>query len=94
MALKAEETKIVTINEIPRQVADLPPQAQQLIQFYDDWKQKELEARSELLKVQTAMRGLADQIAALVQQAEDEAAANEEEAVEEVAEEATEESGE
>ena len=78
MALVAEETKLVTIDEKPRPVEDLPEQARQLVRFYDDWKQKELDARSALLMAQTSMRALANEIAAIVKKAEDDAKAAEE----------------
>ena len=74
MALVADETKIVTIDEKPRAVETLPEQARQLVRFYDDWKQRELEARSNLLMAQTAMRALANDIAAVVAKADAEAA--------------------
>lgn len=75
MSLKAEETKVVTINDRTIAVDELPEQARQLIVFYDDWKQRELEARSHLMAMQTAMQGIRQQIGALVQQAEEAAAA-------------------
>lgn len=71
MSLKAEETKVVTIDGAARPVDDLPTEAQTLLRFYDDWKQRELEARSSLLMAQTAMRGLANEIAAVVKKAEE-----------------------
>jgi len=80
MALVAEETKLVTIDGNERPVSALPAEAQQLIRFYDDWKQKEVEARSALLLAQTGMRSLANEIAAIVKKADEaaeEAAAEE-----------------
>ena len=72
MPLLAEETKIVTIDNQARPIEDLPDQARQLVRFYDDWKQKELQARSDLLLAQTGMRAMANEIAALVQKADEE----------------------
>ena len=72
--LQAEETKIVTIDGQPRPVDVLPEEARQLVRFYDHWKQEELEARSRLLEVQTAMRAMAAQIAQIVQDADAKAA--------------------
>ena len=86
MTLKAEETKIVTIDGQARAVDILSDEVKQLIRFYDDWKQKELEARSELLKVQTAMRAMAAQIANAVQEADKAAEGGGEEAATEGAE--------
>lgn len=75
MSLQAEETKVVTIEERSLAVDTLPAEAQQLVAFYDDWKEKELAARSEMMMAQTAMRGLAQQIAQTVVAAEQAAAA-------------------
>lgn len=74
MPLVAEDTKIVTIDDKPRSVEDLPTQVQQLVKFYDDWKQRELDCRSALLLAQTGMRALANEIAGAVKKADDEAA--------------------
>lgn len=68
--LKAEETKIITIDEQPRDVETLPEKAKQLVKFYDDWKQKELDARSALLLAQTGMQALANQIVAVINEDE------------------------
>ena len=70
MSLQAEETKVVTIEERSLAVDTLPAEAQQLVAFYDDWKERELNARSEMMMAQTAMRGLAQQIAQTVVAAE------------------------
>lgn len=68
--LKAEETRVVTIDGETRVVESLPDNAKRLVSFYDDWKQKELEARSSLLMAQTAMRALANEIVNAIHQAE------------------------
>ena len=73
--LRVEETKIVTIDERARTVEELPDKAKQLVRFYDDWKQKELEARSALLMAQTAMQAMAQQIVLAVKEDEDARAA-------------------
>lgn len=75
MTLKAEETKVVTIDDRTIAVDELPVQAQQLVAFYDDWKQRELEMRSQLMAMQSAMKHIANQIAAVVKQADEEARA-------------------
>lgn len=72
--LRAEETKVVNIEDRTIAVDALPDQAKQLVAFYDDWKQKELEARSLMMSYQTAMKALGQQIANLVIEAEQAAA--------------------
>lgn len=76
MRLISDETKIVTIEDRPLAVDALPEQAKQLVAFYDDWKQRELDARSEMMMASTAMKALANQIAQIVVEAE-QAALNE-----------------
>lgn len=79
--LKVEETKVVTIDDNARTVEELPEKARQLVKFYDDWKQRELEARSALLMAQTAMQAMANQIVLAVKEEEEaKAAANTEDA--------------
>lgn len=70
--LKAEETKILTIDDRALAVETLPEKAKQLIKFYDDWKQREVEARSALLMAQTAMQAMANQIVLAVKEDEEE----------------------
>jgi len=74
MKLQADETKVVTIEDRTLVVDTLPEQAQQLVAFYDDWKQRELDARSAMMMASTAMKTLAQQIAQVVVEAEQAAA--------------------
>jgi len=74
MRLQTDETKVVTIEDRTIAVDTLPEQAKQLVAFYDDWKQRELEARSEMMMASTAMKALANQIAQVVVEAEQAAA--------------------
>lgn len=83
MALRVEETKLVTIDNQKLAVEELPEEAQKLIPFYDDWKQRELELRSHLLMAQTAMQGIANQIALIVKRDDKENEDSQEEIAEE-----------
>jgi hypothetical protein len=74
MKLVAEETKVVNIEERVIAVDSLPKQAKNLVDFYDDWKQRELDARSEMMMAATAMKAIANQIAQIVVEAEQAAA--------------------
>lgn len=84
MALKVEETRILTIDGNPIAVETLDPQTKELVALYDHWKQKALDASSELKMVQTAMQSLAAQIARSATGG-DEEVANVENATDEVA---------
>jgi len=68
MTLKAEETRVVSIGDRTIAVTELPERAQQLVAYYDDWKQRELDARSHLLSLQIAMQGITHQIAQAVEE--------------------------
>lgn len=67
--LKVEETKVLTIDGTTVAVDELEDNVKGLVAYYDHWKQEEADARAHLLMVQTAMRGLANEIAKLVMEA-------------------------
>lgn len=77
MALVAEPTRIVTVEGQARPVENLPQTARDLLVFFDEIKTRELNARADLLEAQAAMRSLQAEIAAVIQQADDEKAAAE-----------------
>ena len=63
MALNVEETRVLTIDGNSIAVETLDPQTKELVTHYDHWKVRAAETRSELMMIQTAMQGLAAQIA-------------------------------
>lgn len=67
-----EETKVIKIDGQAFSVDDLPDDVRSLVTFYDDWRQRELEARSTLLQVQTSLRAMKNEIAAAIQRIEEE----------------------
>ncbi len=71
MTLRVEETKVVTIDDQTLAVDTLPDNVQQLVAFYDDWKQREVDLRSELMAMQAAMRTMQQQIAQAVKASQD-----------------------
>jgi hypothetical protein len=68
MALRVEETTVVTIDKQTYAVDTLPENVRQLVAFYDDWKQRELELRSKLMAMQAGLKAMAQQIANAVQE--------------------------
>lgn len=70
--LKVDDTKVLTIDDKTVAVDELDDNIKALVSYYDHWKQHEADARAELLKVQTAMRGLANEIAKLVMEKKEE----------------------
>jgi hypothetical protein len=67
-----EETKVIKIDGQAFSVDDLPDDVRSLVTFYDDWRQRELEARSTLLQVQTSLRAMKNEIAVAIQRIEEE----------------------
>jgi len=70
-----EPVKVLTVDQVPLNVADLSSAVQQLVLIFDDWNQKEADARSELMMVSAAKDTLSRQI---VQQIRADVAAAEE----------------
>lgn len=71
----------LNIDEVSYDVADLSTEAQELVEVYNRWNQKESDARGELAILQAAKQTLSAQIVATVR-AEMEAKAAEEAAAE------------
>ena len=63
MALNVEETRVLTIDGNTIAVETLDAQTKELVNIYDHWKVEAAETRSKLMQIQTAMQGLAAQIA-------------------------------
>ena len=57
-----EPVKVLTVDQVPLNVADLSSAVQQLVLIFDDWNQKEADARSELMMVSAAKDTLSRQI--------------------------------
>jgi hypothetical protein len=74
MSFEIKPTEHIKIDERKISVAELPEAAKRLIPFYDDWRRKEIEVRSQLLMVQNAMSALANQIAIVVKKVEEDEA--------------------
>lgn len=59
---KVEEIKVITIDEVPYAVDQMSETVQQLVDVYNDWNQKEMEARSHLMMISAAKNDLSRQI--------------------------------
>jgi len=82
MALKVEDTRVLTIDGQTIAVETLSPEVKELVTHYDHWKQQAVELRSNLQMIQLAMQGLASQIAQAATGGGEEVAANEAEVAE------------
>lgn len=83
-----EPIKVLTVDEVPMNVAELSDSVKQLVAIFDDWNQKESDARSHLMMVSAAKDTLSRQIIQQIRAdkaAADKAAAAAAPAVDEVA---------
>lgn len=68
---KVEEIKVLNIDGDKKTVEDLPEEAQQLVQVYNEWNQEEADLRQQLMKTQSAKNELSRQIIAKVREHEE-----------------------
>lgn len=68
-------TETLTIDGNQYRIADMSVEVQQLVEFYDDWRQREQEIISDLNMVRGAQRDLQQQLLTRVQQELEAAAA-------------------
>jgi len=66
---------IINVDNVPHAVQDMSTEVKRLVEFYNDWRSEEATAKSDLLKVQAAMRDLTREIVATIKQEETDAAA-------------------
>ena len=57
-----EPVKVLTIDEVPLNVAEQSPAVQQLVTIFDEWNQSEADARNNLMMVSAAKDTLSRQI--------------------------------
>lgn len=67
MTLTVQPTTSVVIDNIPFQVDTMSAEVQQMVKYYDDWRDRELEATSTLLMVRAALKDLQNTILETVQ---------------------------
>lgn len=62
-----QPTTTITIDDAVFEVSSMSPQVQSMIQYLDDWRQKEVEATSSLLVVRGALANLQNELLATIQ---------------------------
>jgi hypothetical protein len=72
--IKADETKVLTLDNETYAVDALDAEVQRLVEVYDHWKQKELDSRLDMLMAQAAIRDITREILSTVQKKKQEAA--------------------
>lgn len=84
--IKADETKVLTLDNETYAVDALDPEVKRLVEVYDHWKQQELDHRLNMLMAQAAIRDITREILTTVQRKKEEAAKAEAEKAEASAE--------
>jgi len=60
--IEVEDIKVINVDGIPYAADDLPADVKKLVVFYNQWRKDEMAAKSELIKVQSAMRDISREI--------------------------------
>jgi hypothetical protein len=58
MSLKLEPTTIINVDSSSFEVSKMSAEVQQMIKYFDDWRQKEVDLTSNLLMVRGAIRDI------------------------------------
>lgn len=65
--LQVQPTTTITIDDAVFEVASMSEAVQQMVQYLDDWRQKEVEAMSQLMMVRGALRDIQNNLLATIQ---------------------------
>jgi len=60
--MKVEAISIINVDEVPYAVSDMSEDVKRLVEFYNEWRQKESDIKSELMLVQAGQRDLSREI--------------------------------
>ena len=60
--MKVEPITIINVDDVPHAVSDMSDDVKRLVEFYNEWRQKESDIKSELLLVQAGQRDLSREI--------------------------------
>lgn len=64
--MKVEAITIINVDDVPYAVNDMSDEVKRLVEFYNEWRQKESDVKSELLLVQSGQRDLSREIIASI----------------------------
>lgn len=71
---QVQQTTTITIDDAVYEVASMGANIQQMVQYLDDWRQREVDTTSELLMVRGALRDIQNTLLAAIQAEQAEAA--------------------
>lgn len=60
--MNVDEIKIINVDNVPYVVEALPPQIKNLVSLYNEWNIENVHLRNELIKLDIAMKGMAQSI--------------------------------
>lgn len=72
---QVQQTTTITIDDTVYEVASMGANIQQMVQYLDDWRQREVDTTSELLMVRGALRDIQTTLLAAIQAEQAEVAA-------------------
>lgn len=74
MAFTVQPTTTINLDDATFEVAKMSEQVQQLVRYFDDWRERELAVASELTMIRSAQRDLQSVLTQTIQRERDEAA--------------------
>lgn len=64
---QVQQTTTITIDDSVYEVASMGANVQQMVQYLDDWRQREVDTTSELLMIRGALRDIQNTLLAAIQ---------------------------
>lgn len=64
---QVQQTTTITIDDAVYEVASMGANIQQMVQYLDDWRQREVDTTSELLMIRGALRDIQNTLLAAIQ---------------------------
>lgn len=71
---QVQQTTTITIDDAVYEVASMSANVQQMVQYLDDWRQREVDTTSELLMIRGALRDIQNTLLTAIQAEQAEAA--------------------
>ena len=62
MGKKLEEIKVINVDNVPYDVTSCSTQVQALVEYYNEWRQKEFDLKREVVMIEAAQRELSREI--------------------------------
>lgn len=75
--MQVQPTTTITIDDAVFEVANMSANVQQMVQYLDDWRQREADTTSELLMIRGALRDIQNTLLAAIQEDQKAAASSE-----------------